>query len=206
MRPVAIIERNPARSGPMIAAFEAAGFRTAAYRTAAAVLPALRMHTFSLVLLGLDVEDTDPFAFCHELSRILPVITILAEHDETLCVRALDCGADDCIARSIGGRELVARAQSVLRRASRHGEGNDDLSVAVREMRVRKGTAIEELSRGETEILALLLEHAPAPLTALEIATRLNAKRGTVDSRMKKLRRKLGARLVSRGHYGYCVE
>lgn len=206
MRPVAIIGTDTATGGAIIAAFEAAGFRTATYPTATSALPALRMQTFSLALLRLDVDDTDPFAFCGELSRIVPVITILRGHDVALCVRALECGADDCIAGTIGGRELIARAHSVLRRAARHAENTDDLSVAVREMRVRSGDAIHELSRGEAEILALLLEHAPAPLTALEIAKHLDAKRGTIDSRMKNLRRKLGARLVARGHYGYCVE
>lgn len=206
MLPVAIIGNDTVNNAAMIAAFETAGFSPRLYADVSAALAALRLRSFSLALLGLDIRDTDPFAFCSELSRIVPVITVTRGHDIALCVRALECGADDCIATPIGGRELVARAHSVLRRAARSEPAGRDLSLAVREMRVHDGEVTHELSRGEAEILALLVEHAPSPLTTSVIAARLGAKRGTVESRIKHLRRKLGARLVARGHYGYSVE
>ena len=71
----------------MVTAFAAAGFQTAIYLDAISALPALRMKTFSLALLGLDIHDTDPFAFCGEVSRIVPVITVLRAPDVSLCVR-----------------------------------------------------------------------------------------------------------------------
>ena len=206
MRPVAIIGNETGRTAALSASLEAAGFSTTTYSDATTALPALRMQQFSLALLGLDIQDTEPFAFCSVLSRMVPVIAVLRGHDTALCVRALECGADDCVAIPIGGRELVARAESVLRRASRQRMAADDLSVAVQEMRAYENGVAHELSRGEAEILALLLEHAPSPMTALDIATRIGAKRGTVESRIKSLRRKLGSRLVARGHYGYSVE
>jgi DNA-binding response OmpR family regulator len=206
MRPLAIIGRHAASSSEMIAAFDAAGFSTTAYADATMALPALRMRTFSLALVGLDLQDTDPFAFCHELSRIVPVITFTPGHDTALCVRALESGADDCITTPISGRELVARVHSVLRRTGWQGDEMDELSVAVREMRIRVDGTTHELSLGESEVLALLLENAPSPLTTVEIARRLKSRRGTIESRIKTLRKKIGARVVTRGRFGYSVE
>lgn len=206
MRPLAIIGRPAATSSEMIAAFDAAGFRTTAYRDATVALPALRMRTFSLALVGLDLEDTDPFAFCSELSRIVPVITFIPGHDIALCVRALECGADDCITTPISGRELIARVRNVLRRTSRQGSETDELTIAVREMRIRVDGQPHELSLGESEVLGLLLENAPSPLTTVEIARRLKSRRGTIESRIKTLRKKIGARIVTRGRFGYSVE
>jgi DNA-binding response OmpR family regulator len=63
---------------------------------------------------------------------------------------------------------------------------------------------VHELSRGEAEVLTLLLEHAPAPITTMEMARLLPAKRATIESRIKSLRKKLGSdRLVTRGRFGY---
>lgn len=85
---------------------------------------------------------------------------------------------------------------------------NEDLAGAVSAMRVHVEGETHPLSRGETEVLALLVASRGAPMTVLEMLARLppksQVKRGTIESRIKSLRRKLGpARLVSRGRLGY---
>ena len=93
-----------------------------------------------------------------------------------------------------------------IRQFSLHlGNGQlDTMSISLPEMRVRTAGVVHELSRGEAEVLALLLEHSPAPLTTVEIAKLLPAKRATIESRIKSLRKKLGpGRLVTRGSFGY---
>jgi len=203
VRPLAIIEPDLDYSASLRATLEAAGFRAECYATATSALSELRTRAFALAILGLDLRDTDPYAVCREVSPHLPIITVARECREDSCVRALECGADDCVVRSTTGRELVARVHNVLRRAP-HREDYDTLETSLAEMRVRAGDATHDLTRGETEVLAILVQHAPAPVTVTRMCELLPVKRGTIESRIKSLRRKLGkGRLVSRGSLGY---
>jgi DNA-binding response OmpR family regulator len=209
MRPLAIIEQDSTTSKNLLRSVEAAGFRADCFPDSASALSSLRQRPFSLAILDLDLRDDDPFAVCREMSRLVPVITISAEGDEDVRVRAFEAGADDCVTHTLTARELIARVRNILRRASSSSDTCelDALSISLREMRVRSGGAVHELSRGETEILALLLEHSPAPLTPADMAKRLPAKRSTIESRIKSLRKKLGpGRLLSRGTFGYVLK
>lgn len=147
---------------------------------------ALSAHPFALVIAE------------HRFDTLLPLIVFGEGSD---CIRALESGADDCVPRSISPRELVARIHSVLRRTP---APQPALDISLSEMRVRTGTATHNLTRGEAEVLSLLLDHAPSPVPTRRIAELLAARRGTIESRIKGLRRKLGPeRLVSRGSLGY---
>ncbi len=207
MRPLAIIEQDSATSEKLRRSIEAAGFRADCFPDGASALSSIHRRPFLLAILDLDLRDDDPFAVCRELSRLVPVITIAAESNEDVRVRALEAGADDCVTHTLTARELIARVRNILRRASSSTDPTcelEALSISLPEMRVRSGGEVHELSRGEAEVLALLLEHSPAPLTPADMAKRLPAKRATIESRIKSLRRKLGpGRLVSRGRFGY---
>lgn len=208
MRPLAIIESDESLIAAYRRNFQSAGFRVDCFTDTASALPSIRRRTFSLAILDLDLRDTDPYAVCREVSGIVPVIAVTAEGGEDVCVSAFEAGADDCVTRTLAGRELIARVRNVLRRAANHADPVtrelDALSISLTEMRVRNGAVVHPLSRGEAELLALLLEHAPTPLTVLQLAEMAPAKRATIESRIKSLRKKLGAdRLVSRGRFGY---
>ncbi len=207
MRPLAIIESDAHLAAEIRSAVESAGFRADCFSDGASALKILHARSFALVILDLETPGLDAFSVCSEAAQVAPVITLTSEDAEERCIRALESGADDCLCRPFGERELVARVQNVLRRANHgfdiHG-GFDALEISLREMRVRTGASTFDLTRGEAELLAVLLEHAPAPLTVARIASILSAKRGTIESRIKSLRKKLGAhRLASRGRLGY---
>ena len=208
MRPFAIIEPNAAARLELRNAVEDAGFRTHCFSDGAAALTMLAHDTFSLAIFGLDAADGDPFEICRSISRIVPLITVSSKCDAETCARALESGADDCVQSHLQPRELVARVRNVLRRANgEDAPGDTDLhplSISLSEMRVRNGDAVHELSRGEADVLALFVEHAPRPLSATQIAEVLGANRSTVQSRIKSLRRKIGAsRLATRAGFGY---
>lgn len=207
MRPLAIIDHSGS-STTLRRDIEAAGFRADCFGDAPSALAALRRRPYALALLDLDLSDTDPFAVVREVSGIVPVITMAAECKEDVCVQAFESGADDCVARTLTGRELVARVRNVLRRSAGENDAAtrnlDELSISLPEMRIRNGNVVHELSRGEAEVLTLLLEHSPSPITTVEMARVLPAKRATIESRIKSLRKKLGPdRLVTRGRFGY---
>jgi DNA-binding response OmpR family regulator len=208
MRPLAIIESDGALSAELRAAVEAAGFRAECFSTATNALTHLRTRSFALVILGLDLRDTDPYAVCEEVSRTLPIITVADRCAADMCVRALEHGADDCVLRETSGRELVARIRSVLRRSdASEDDALDELTISIAEMRVRVGGTTHDLTRGEAAVLATLIQHAPAPVTAVRMSELLNAKRGTIESRIKSLRKKLGpGKLISRGSLGYQLD
>jgi DNA-binding response OmpR family regulator len=204
MRPLAIIENDVATSSEIRAALEAAGFRTDSFRNGASAMADLSRRTFALAILDLQLTDTDPFSVCREVSRYAPVIALASNCAEEMCLRAFESGADDCVARQIPGRELVARIRNVLRRADMEESESDVLLAAVSEMRIRDEGETRDLTRGEAELLALLLARTPTPLTVARMAEILSVKRGTLESRIKSLRKKLGPeKLVSRGSLGY---
>lgn len=205
MQAVAIIEPDPRRSASLQAALEPAGFRTEWFPTPTAAASAVRVGSFVLAIIGLNLNDRDPYALCRELGLQLPVITVADQCTVDTCVSALENGADDCVVRSISGRELVARVRSVLRRKESPSEqATHDVSVSLSEMRVRVGHAAHNLTRGETELLAVLLERAPKPTPITQLTQLLDARRGTIEARIKSVRKKIGAsRLVSRGSLGY---
>lgn len=203
MRPLAIVQHDAALREEILLAMEGAGFKADCFRDGSTALAFLRKRSFALTILDLDINDTDPFAVCREAARFTPVIAFTTQCATEICVRAFEAGADDCVSQPIAGRELVARVRNVLRRAE---ESPDDepFALAVAEMRIRDGNVTHDLTKGEAELLALLVARRPAPVTVAEMTVALGAKRGTLESRVKSLRRKLGAeRLISRGRFGY---
>ena len=72
-----------------------------------------------LVLLDVMLPGRDGFALCREIRRKsrIPLIMLTARGDVVDRVAGLELGADDYIAKPFEPRELVARNQTVLRRA-----------------------------------------------------------------------------------------
>jgi DNA-binding response OmpR family regulator len=203
MRPLAIIENDAGTSTEIRTAIEAAGFQTDWFRDGASALSNLSRRTFALAIVDLENVDTDPFSICREASRFVPVIALGADSGADQCLRAFEHGADDCVPRQVPGRELVARIRNLLRRTDEHAQP-DTLLSAVAEMRIRDEGETRDLTRGESELLALLISRSPSPLTVSQMSEILGVKRGTLESRIKSLRKKLGhERLVSRGSLGY---
>ena len=208
MRPLAIIESDAPFALQLLRAVESARFRAAIFPFAKPALPLLRERLFALTLLDLYIADADALEICRETSPLVPTIVVTRAGDpQELCASALDAGADDCICHDVGARELVARVRNVLRRAELPFESHDRMAAAVSEMRVHLDDRVENLTRGETAVLAALLDRAPTPMTTEEIGRAVGATRGTVESQIKSLRRKIGPeRLVSRGRFGYQIE
>jgi DNA-binding response OmpR family regulator len=206
MRPLAIIEQDVAYASQLRAFAESAGFHAECFDDPIAAVSEMRRRAFSLAILDLSVRDEDPYALCREVSGLAPLITVTSECEADVCVRAFESGADDCVVWPVAERELVARIRNVIRRADGNAPQHhlDSVSISISEMRVRTRDAVRDLTRGETEILALLLEYSPTPLTPLRMAELLSSRRGTIETRIKSLRAKLGKEmLVSRGRLGY---
>lgn len=209
MRTLALIENDGAFATELRKSIEAEGFRTEWFIDGTSAVSSLAKRAYALAVVDLAIMDTDPFEVCRRLSSFHPVIALTTDPSDETCVRALEAGADDCLRKPFPARELVARIRNLLTRAETPDGvvSFDTFTVFVDAMRVRVNGQTHNLTRGESEVLSLLLDRSPAPLTIDAIVSMLPAdkrvKRGTVESRIKSLRRKLGGRLVSRGRLGY---
>ena len=117
-----------------------------------------------LVLLDWMIEGTCGIEVCRRVRRSsrtaqLPIIMLTARGDEEDRVRGLETGADDFVAKPFSPKELVARANALLRRsqpklfAEKLTYGGIEMDTAAH--RVRRGG--EPISLGPTEYR--LLQH-----------------------------------------------
>lgn len=204
VRPVAIIENDAAARAELRNAIEDAGFRAHCFGDAASAVAKVKDRGFAAAIFSLDLRNDDPFAMCGALSRVVPLIAITDAREGDRCAQALEAGADDCAVRPLPPRELIARLRNVMRRVEMDVDGEEGLSISIAEMRVRTGRTVHNLTRGEAELLAVLADRAPSPLSPAQLAEILGAKKGTVQSRIKSLRKKLGVtRLANRARLGY---
>jgi len=74
-----------------------------------------------LVVLDVNLPRLDGFAVCQRIREQsdTPILLLTVRGDEDDVVHGLGLGADDYVTKPFSPRQLVARAQAVLRRAGR---------------------------------------------------------------------------------------
>jgi DNA-binding response OmpR family regulator len=156
-----------------------------------------------LVLLDVMLPGKDGFTLCREIRRRnkVPVIMLTARGDVSDRVAGLELGADDYISKPFDPRELVARIQSVLRRAqpvaSRSVLEFEHLHIDPAGRSVRCDGVAVDLTTMEYELLLLLASNPGRDFSRDDI---LAALRGidaalltrSVDILVSRLRAKLG--------------
>ena len=156
-----------------------------------------------LVLLDVMLPGKDGFAVCREIRKRskLPVIMLTARGDVGDRVTGLGLGADDYIPKPFDPRELVARIQSVLRRAhpveNRSALEFENLRIDPASRTVNCDGVAVELTTMEYELLLLLASNPGRDFSRDDI---LGALRGidaalltrSVDILVSRLRAKLG--------------
>ncbi|MDE2747131.1 MAG: ATP-binding protein [Chloroflexota bacterium] len=159
-----------------------------------------------LVLLDLMLPETDGIELMSELPELaeLPVIFLSAFGGDRRITRALNTGADDYIVKPFSPTELVARIQTVLRRATASASAEPpepfffaDLEVRYAERRVLLRGRPLRLTDLEYRMLFELSVNAGRVLTHAELLQRVwgpahSGRSGAVRSVVRHLRRKLG--------------
>src|SRR5262249_43268566 len=81
-------------------------------------LRALKREPPDLVILDVMLPDMDGFSVCRKVreSSRVPIVMLTARGDVMDRIVGLELGADDYLPKPFEPRELVARAQAVLRR------------------------------------------------------------------------------------------
>lgn len=125
-----------------------------------------------LVVLDVNLPDTDGFALCRQMRQEAdtPIIMLTVRGDDDDVVQGLEMGADDYIHKPFSPRQLVARIQAVLRRAGKspvpavRRVGDLTLDVGRREAQIGPDKIIQ-LTSLETRLLDYLMLNAGHVLT-----------------------------------------
>ena len=180
-----------------------AGFEVITAGDGVRALELVRGRHPDLIVLDLGLPGMDGTDVARAIRRDseLPIIMLTARVQEDDRLHGLEIGADDYITKPFSPRELVARVRAVLRRA-RPNSGEtfrvDDLVIDVPRMRITRGEDPIELTPTEFQIVATMARHAGRVFTRSQLLDVISAESfdRAVDSHIKNIRKKLGARYV----------
>lgn len=126
----------------------------------------LSNNVYHLILLDINLPDTDGFELCSELRRVstVPVIFASARTSETDRITGFDIGVDDYLPKPYSMKELLSRVNALIRRTYGFSEQErivsfGDVTVNITSRTVIKGGDTVSLSLREFDLLAYLCEH-----------------------------------------------
>ena len=171
--------------------------------TATAGRMRLRRELPDLLILDVMLPDTDGLTLCREFRAEydLPIIMLTARGEVADRVMGLELGADDYVAKPFEPRELVARIQSVIRRARDRSNAEvlvcDGLRLETETRRVELDGNDVELTTMEFELLKGLMESRGRVLSRDHLIERLRGIDSdvydrSIDMLISRLREKLG--------------
>ena len=203
MRRILLIDDDELLAPPLAAYFKRFDFELDSATLPSAGLAMLRAEHYDAAILDVMLPEIDGFELCRQIRREseLPVIMLTARGDVMDRVVGLEIGADDYVPKPFEPRELLARLQTVLRRARVPSSNSkrlvfDGLSIDLERRQVQCAGATIELTSTEYELLVML---ASEPQKVFDRDQILNKLRGheaelhtrAVDILVSRLRKKL---------------
>lgn len=167
----------------------------------------VRTEKPDLILLDLMLPGKDGLEVCKEIRQFspVPVIMLTARVEEIDRLLGLELGADDYICKPFSPREVIARIKAVLRRLQAFAAAVDNnqqassgtlLELDRDRLTVRTGERETALTLVEFELLATLQQHPGRIFGREQLMSKVYTDNRivsdrTIDSHIKKLRRKL---------------
>ncbi len=158
----------------------------------------------SLLLVDVMMPFMDGFTFANEVKRnsTVPLIFLSAKGDEWDKIQGLKLGGDDYIVKPFLAGELLARIESVLRRANVQNKSSDVLTVGPLIIDIDSHTVTLNgnhlsLTLKEFGVLHLLAQHKGRVYTREQLLEIVwgedhDSSERTVDTHIKTLRLKMG--------------
>ena len=207
---VLVIDGDPVNLDLIVDFLDHHGFHVRATLNLHDGLRDLAANMPDLVILDLHLDQAEGLETLRAIrsqSDVPVLIIIETRDDEVDRVVCLELGADDCVTRPIGLRELVARIRAVLRRrlvvpsrqepdrsSGRYHFGGWVLDLRRRKLTDPAGSLIG-LSKGEYTLLVAFLEAPQRPLSRARLlqATRVHEDifDRSIDVQVFRLRRKI---------------
>ncbi|MFO0575105.1 MAG: response regulator transcription factor [Polyangia bacterium] len=200
---VLIVEDDRKLASFLVRAFTEEGYAADLCRGGAEAQSQARALAYDLIVLDWMLPDGDGLSVCRELRRAglaAPILMLTARGEVSEKVLALDSGVDDYLTKPFHLDELMARARSLLRRASGPRDGvlrAGPLALdPQRRMLAISGRRVELTGR-EYSLLALLLLRAGRVVTRSEILEQVwglqfDPGSNVIEVHMRHLREKLG--------------
>jgi DNA-binding response OmpR family regulator len=179
-----------------------AGFQVFAVHDGQAALDAWRSETPDLIILDLNLPKLDGLEVCQRIREQddVPIIILSVRGDDDDVVRGLELGADDYVPKPFSPRQLVARAQAVLRRAGVTPTagpltaGDLTLDLTRRELE-RSGQMLAQLTPLECRLMEVLMLNVGHVLPADTLITQIWGPAGGDRTMLKQLVHRLRAKI-----------
>jgi len=160
----------------------------------------------ALIVLDLMLPDMTGEEICKSLrkkSRV-PIIMLTAKVEEEDILKGLNIGADDYVTKPFSPRQLVARVEAVLRRASNAliplssiiSFNNDELVIDTLKYEVKRRGEIINLTPNEYKLLLTMVKYPDKTFTREELINiglgeDFNGYDRTIDTYIKNIRQKI---------------
>lgn len=151
---------------------ESKGFEVSCAVSGEEAFDVLSERSFDLILLDINLPDSDGFEICRQLREVsnVPVIFASARTSETDRITGFDIGGDDYLPKPYSMKELLSRINALIRRT--YGSNADErivtfgsVSVNITSRTVTRDGKAVNLSLREFDLLAYLCEHKNEAIT-----------------------------------------
>jgi two-component system response regulator BaeR len=208
MFPVLIVEDEPKIAELLKKYLENAGYKTHWISDGNAASHWLQVNQAELVLLDLMLPGKDGLDICKELRQRAPqppIIMLTARAEEIDRLLGLELGADDYICKPFSPREVIARIKAVLRRTSLPNPSSNVAILSTASIQLdRERLSVQfadqqaTLTLVEFELLETLQSYPGRIFSRQQLMERVYPDNRivsdrTIDSHIKKLRKKINA-------------
>jgi two-component system, OmpR family, KDP operon response regulator KdpE len=162
---VLVVDDEPQIVRALKVVLREAGFQAVPAATASEALDLAAVRPPQAAIVDLVLPDLDGVELTRRLREWseMPILVLSAVGEEEQKVRALEAGADDYITKPFGARELVARLNAALRRATRGDEEPrivvDGLEIDLAARVVRRDGEPVHLTPIEFDLLRVLIRN-----------------------------------------------
>jgi two-component system response regulator BaeR len=197
---ILIVEDEPKLAALLSDYLQQAGFEAIRLDNGLEVVSRVREQTPDLILLDLMLPGKDGLEVCKEIRSFsaVPIVMVTARVEEIDRLLGLELGADDYICKPFSPREVVARVKAVLRRAGAATLQAEGLVLdESRYLATLHGHDLD-LTAVEFKLLHFLSANPGRIYSRTQLMDRIYPDQRTVgdrtiDSHIKKLRKKLAA-------------
>lgn len=210
MERILIVEDEPKIADLLQKYLQNANFQTDWLANGTEVSTWVKAHSPALILLDVMLPGKDGLSVCKDIRQFsgVPIIMLTARVEEIDRLLGLELGADDYICKPFSPREVVARVKAVLRRwesvthASQTDTAPGALVLERDRLIVRSGQAEVSLTLVEFELLEILYKQPGRIFGRDQLMSKVYSDNRivsdrTIDSHIKKLRKKLSEILVN---------